>query len=934
MPIKRVFLNWDGPCLERSADYLISLRPPGSGKLDFRGITVVLPGARAERRLMEILVGRAEALDTVLIPPERRTVGGLPELFYSPRLPFAETLQRRLAWIDAIRSTDKKHLRAVMPAGWQDSTFTELLALAKTLEALWIELSSACLHFRDVAKKGETALEFLDQSRWNALEEIHANYIRILEAAGYTDRHWERLHTLSNKACYFCGELILISTADLRLLACDMLRQSDADIIALIHAPESIEDCFDDMGCLKVKSWVSRQVPLQDSQISIAYDPGEQAAQVSEAIARGPAPLSPEDITIGVVDDELVPYLSMRLEADAVPVRPAKGIPLPQTQPATLLSLVAAYLRGYHFRDFASLVRHPDIQNWYAHQGTPELSLTCCLSALDQYHAWHLPRRLDEALFSDTPSGDELRGLKHALDSLLAPLAGPPRALTLWLEPTLDLLKNIYSNSSEQGHNSSDQQTISACERIADLLQEIKSLPTQADGEVSANEALSLALQCLSEENVPPEPDPQAVELLGWLELPLDDAPVLVIVGMNEGRVPQSLNADTFLPNSLRNALGLLDNERRYARDCYALNAIIHSRAQVTLIAGRRSASGDPLLPSRLFAACNPEVIAKRMCRFYEQQTPRNSIPLIQPSKKQGAVLTGEPPRPETCPEPTTSMSVTSFRDYLRCPYRFYLKHVLRLQTLDDSASEMDASLFGALAHQILKLLGEQEIASPSKDEQSIKTRLDLLLDREVKRRFGRAPLPSVLIQVEQLRARLSDFSRWQSARYAQGWRIKHVELVISESEAWLDLPDGRRTGLRGAIDRVDYHQEDKLWAIFDYKTSDQARKPGQVHRSRNGQWTDLQLPLYAHLFKARSISANPLLGYINLAKDREVHEAVASWTDEDLESAHAAMCEVAGNVMDGVFWPPSSKTWAFDEFADICGVGLLSERTPAQEDE
>jgi len=44
-----------------------------------------------------------------------------------------------------------------------------------------------------------------------------------------------------------------------------------------------------------------------------------------------------------------------------------------------------------------------------------------------------------------------------------------------------------------------------------------------------------------------------------------------------------------------------------------------------------------------------------------------------------------------------TRMSVTAFRDYLACPYRFFLRHVLKLRPLDDAATELAANQFGDL---------------------------------------------------------------------------------------------------------------------------------------------------------------------------------------------------------------------------------------------
>ena len=99
-----------------------------------------------------------------------------------------------------------------------------------------------------------------------------------------------------------------------------------------------------------------------------------------------------------------------------------------------------------------------------------------------------------------------------------------------------------------------------------------------------------------------------------------DDAPALVVSGFNEGRVPASLNSDVFLPNQLRRALGIEDNDRRYARDAYALSVLAASREELRLIAGRRSGEGEPMLPSRLLFTCDEPAMANRVVTFFDDE--------------------------------------------------------------------------------------------------------------------------------------------------------------------------------------------------------------------------------------------------------------------------------------------------------------------------
>src|SRR5206468_1006419 len=73
------------------------------------------------------------------------------------------------------------------------------------------------------------------------------------------------------------------------------------------------------------------------------------------------------------------------------------------------------------------------------------------------------------------------------------------------------------------------------------------------------------------------------------------------------------------------------------------------------------------------------------------------------------------PPRPQRLDKPITELSVTKFRDYMACPYRFYLRHVLELEAITDEADEMDGGVFGELAHQVLEQFGRAEEAKKAR---------------------------------------------------------------------------------------------------------------------------------------------------------------------------------------------------------------------------
>jgi hypothetical protein len=114
MAISRIFLDWSRPALAAAVDYLVQ-RFASAGQLDLENVVLALPGGRAGRRLIEILVQQAETRQLQLRPPRIVTAGRLPELLYEAKRPFAGNLVQQLAWIEALRVSDPRHVQTIVP---------------------------------------------------------------------------------------------------------------------------------------------------------------------------------------------------------------------------------------------------------------------------------------------------------------------------------------------------------------------------------------------------------------------------------------------------------------------------------------------------------------------------------------------------------------------------------------------------------------------------------------------------------------------------------------------------------------------------------------------------------------------------------------------------------------------------------------------------
>jgi hypothetical protein len=139
-------------------------------------------------------------------------------------------------------------------------------------------------------------------------------------------------------------------------------------------------------------------------------------------------------------------------------------------------------------------------------------------------------------------------------------------------------------------------------------------------------------------------------------------------------------------------------------------------------------------------------------------------------------------------------------------------------------------------------------------------------------------------------------------------------------------------------VHSFDWNAGSDTWQILDYKTSDTPTKPANAHRRQNGEWVDLQLPLYRHLAQSitvrngRTIGGEVELGYVQLPKDvTETGIQIAKWSDDDLASADETAREVIRGIWRREFWPMNETVPKYTDFGAICQDGLL-ERSSAEE--
>ncbi len=939
MPTTRHFLGWDGPALGRAGVYLREHFGRGEGGWDLSQVVAVVPAGRAGRRLVEILVTAAQQAGGVLNPPRVVTAGGLPELLYQPGGAVAGDLESALAWVWAMRQMPEDVMVELVANPPGEDDVSGWWSLGKQFRTLRDDLAGHRMGFTDVPGLCEQrAVDLCGERRWEVLDLIDQAYRGALASGNLVDRNTERLSAIREGRCG-CDEstqIVLIATPDLNDVATAMLGQVGDRVTALVMAPEQHGDGFDGLGVFKSAYWQDQGVELRPEQVCfverVSDQPGELLARIAAARdgarAKGET-LSADQITVGLGDEKFAEAVMRSLDMAGVVNRHAAGTPAQKSRPAVLLRALGGFMELQRHDALARLLRHADIEVYLQnHTGAGEDArpvIEDWITLLDQYATRHLQGKLTGEWLGQTDRQTKLKALRAGVIALMPVHPAERRPLPNWSVPIAEALGRVYADTFLNDHDTDDRQLGRSLELIAGVLREQSELGEQVQTcpSVTASQAIALTLDRLSDASLPDEGGEPAVEMLGYLELALDDAPVLGICGMNEGLIPTSRNADAFLPDSVRSALSMQDNAHRYGRDLMLLNAITQSRVGVSLISARRSDDGDPLTPSRLLLACDDKTLVQRVRSFFGE-ADSEAAPLPLPLEH-GDVDRFLIPRPVVAPEPLKELHVTAFRQYLACPYRFYLRYVLRLNTLDDRAVEMDPMSFGTLAHAVLQGFGQDE-ARGFTDPRRVAKYLDERLDALVEKRFGKDPRPAVRIQVEQMRQRFDTFAITQARLIEEGWRIEHVEEELRAEV----VVDGEAFTIKGKIDRIDRH--DTLgYRVYDYKTGDTAKPPEKTHRTgpKNGKaWVDLQLPLYRDLCGALDITGPIELGYMNLPKsDEGAGPAFAQWDVDDLAGAIETRDGVIRALREQAFWPPNDAPMYPDGLERVCADSVMQRR-------
>lgn len=916
--VRRHFLPWDRPLLSQAVAFLAD-GWQGGAPLDLSALLVVVPTAESGRRLREALAAYAHGQGQAVFAPRVVTPDQL--LAPSPGMAVASPLESLLAWTALLREIDLGGCREVFPVDPPERNFAWALRLARELTALQKELAEGGLRLADVVGR---AGDFPETMRWQQLGALEQLHTARLARDGYLDPQAARLAAAQHPAPLAgVTRLIVLATPDPLPLALDALavhaRLLPVDVV--IHAPPAEAEQFDAWGRPIPEAWEHRVLALPgfETRVQLCADPAALAERLVgfATVYRG----TEGRLAVGVADAEVLPPVEGALRHAGVAAFNPEGRAHREEGFYQLLAALAALTREPDFAAVAALARCPDVLAHLAARLGSGFSAARWLAGLDELHARHLPADLAAAM-------------RHA--GQLRDYPGLPAGLAILGELQAMLTRGSFGESvsaalamifARRQPNPADPAQTAWVEMAGEWMELVRTCAAAEERHPGLARAdwWELALRTFGDARRTEEKPAGALELQGWLELLWEDAPHLVVAGLNDGRVPEAIAGHAFLPESLRVRLGLKSNAVRLARDAYLLQTLAASRAaegRLDLLYGKYSAEGEPLRPSRLLLRC-PDVELAARVRFLFR-APELVGPAV--AWRRAWQLT-----PPVRPSPAR-VSVTALRGWLKCPLRFYLRHVLGMTAVDPAKSELDAMDFGTLCHGTLEALAQEPALRDSTDAGALRKFLLGEFDRRMRARFGADLTLPLLVQAESAHQRLAKAGEVLARERADGW-------VAVEVEKKFELPLGGLV-IAGKIDRIERHERTGAVRVLDYKTSDTAVHPAEAHlrNARNGEslpgwarvpiggrervWTDLQLPLYRRVLAAE-FGRDVACGYFNLPKAAG-ETGLELWADytPELDAAAWRCTEgVGAAIRAGEFWPPRELTGRAaeqDEFAAL----------------
>ncbi len=800
-----------------------------NGLIDFSKYLFVLPTQEASRIFREKIAelfapqGGVLSLNTVL-----------PEYFIYNQIPNKQSLSQEKTLEIWYQVLDK------MQNNFGENIFKNNIWDRQKNNTAWkLAVCKMFQHLRkDIAlEQGLNCRDFYDENKNKPWDSEAERNFRFEEFLQYEEKFIEL------KTDNFCDEADLIlwninqtqltdkNIKKIILLDCCELKKSvinclnnlkDVEIELYLNVSKSELGLFDEFGHVKIDE--IRKIKLNlDFETQIAeYDkPIDMAKKIYNFISDSSTQSLPS--CIGVLSSEIIPYLEYLLKNSAdnqIKIYSPHSAKL-STCPWTNLFLEILSLKtdiyNVSFEQTAKLIRNGLISNYLSCK-IENFNYKKLLETLDNLQADHL---LDS--FTNLEKFAEK-------DELVLKVLAEIKSWNNILNKNDDTLIAAWSILTQIGEEN-DLSNLDI-DKSEQELNELKKLITEFAKLQNEELKLELLKFALRDKELTFKGDNgEAINLAGFLELSWAADKNLLIAGMNEQNFNCSESNNLFIPEKVREALSFTSQKNRHATDIYRFYALTKAH-NLGIMIGRSNNAGDILKPARLLFYLDDDALINSCNLLFSGKLYENITDKSNNKNKEYFKY-----YPHIADLQKNTISVSSLRTYLDCPYKFYLQETYRNQEINDRNSELENNQTGTIIHEVLRE-GQNDLNSTISGE-----KLERLLETSMRKNYGNLQNALIEIQKAYMLKTLFNFTRHHT-EYLQNKDNFH----IIATELPFKIPLYKFVGnqkfanifFKGQIDRIDYFEEvdnfgitRKVIQLLDYKTTTKEKNPFTSHISK-----------------------------------------------------------------------------------------------------
>ena len=838
---------------------------------DYSEIIVVFPGKRPSLYLKKQL---QEKINSGFIPPEIYSMDDFVKKSVSINKKIID-VDINLVWLlyESIKDNLKRYkfgeeFEKFIPWGYK------LLSVINEIDIEMISVENRYFYLDSVPD----SIKFIFEN----LNEIIAKFHKYLNDFGYTTRSIQYNMLANNTDISLSKDKILIFSGFFALTKSEnkiihnLLLKGDTTLIVQReggewkHFTDTIDKWIKDKDIQYENN--NEFSPTANIKLVSAFDSHSEVIGVNNII---------NDIkdkeNIGLIlpePEQLFPILNWVMDGIDVPYNVTMGYKLRRTLLFSLINIIFTLQENkngnsYFSKDFIKLLSHPYIKNLKYMNNSSFIRIVCeairkkitddRIYFIDYDRIGKIIKEstinniLEMEQYSDFRICDIDNIFASIFDIFIKPFDNIKtlKNLSFIIE---SMLKSIYEKTYIMDYPLS-KKFINAFLSISDNLIDSDVSKIEMDD----NKLFSIFRQVCEYKKVPFEGSPlKPLQIMGLLETRNISQDKVIIIDANEGVIPSEDTNDPLLPYGLRKLLKLPTYEDRNEIFRYYFERILGSSKEVYIVYIKSKDKERSRFVEKILWEGEKQNIK------YENKEIKFNIDIKRKEVSKG--IKDNDVFNKLC---SFEYSPSKIDTYMKCPFRFYMKYILKLEEDRDIDDEFDKGDIGHFIHKGLEyLFNDKDFIALLKSGQEkdsvikkIEEKLYISFKEEIGEERGEKRL---LLEIAKsaVKSYIFDFEK----------EIENDYKLISTEEKLKGgiIVENRSLKLIGFADRIDKLRD--RYMIIDYKTGSSVKSPNlkkvryldmdNLNRSDiKDVVKSIQLPMYILMFK----QMNPNIEYENI---------------------------------------------------------------------